>query len=169
LDGEETAPDNGPDAAETGTSGPKGTKGPFPEGGEAEGLERGARHLLPDVEPHLVNTEIGIQDLIPHLREIDHVALDLETTGLNPRRDRVRLLTLETGRGTWIIDCFGVDPRPLFPVLAEKQLIIHNALFDLSMLSEMGFELGEGGTVIDTMLISQMLRGLHPEEDEEDE
>jgi DNA polymerase III epsilon subunit-like protein len=50
-----------------------------------------------------------------------------------------------------------VDPRPLFEVLAQKRLVIHNALFDLGFLLEMGFELGEGGEVIDTMLMSQIL------------
>ena len=29
---------------------------------------------------------------------------------------------------------------------------MHNALFDLGFLSEMGFELGEDGRVLDTML-----------------
>jgi hypothetical protein len=31
------------------------------------------------------------------------------------------------------------------------------ALFDLGFLAEMGFELGEAGRVLDTMLISQVL------------
>ena len=102
------------------------------------------------------------------MADAGRVALDLETTGLDPRQDKVRLLTLATEQDTWIVDCFEVDPRPLFPILAEKKLIIHNALFDLGMLSEMGFELGENGEVIDTMLMSQLLEGQHPK-DKEDE
>ena len=42
-----------------------------------------------------------------------------------------------------------VDPHPLITILAEKKLLIHNALFDLSFLSQMGFEIGEG-KVVDT-------------------
>jgi ribonuclease D len=90
-------------------------------------------------------------------------------TGLDPRKDRVRLLSLATEKGTWIIDCFEVDPRALFPVLSEKELIIHNALFDLGMLSEMGFELGEAGRIFDTMVSSQLSEGSYPEDEEEDE
>jgi hypothetical protein len=36
-------------------------------------------------------------------------------------------------------------------------LIAHNALFELTFLIEMGFELGEAGRVLDTMLLSQVL------------
>ena len=50
-----------------------------------------------------------------------------------------------------------MNPRPLFGVLAKKTLVIHNALFDLGFLFEMGFELGDDGEVIDTMLMSQIL------------
>jgi ribonuclease D len=109
----------------------------------------------------LITTPDRLERLAASLAEARRVALDLETTGLDPSRDKVRLLTLATEQSSWIIDCFEVDPRPLFPVLAEKQLLIHNALFDLGMLSEMGFELGEGGKVIDTMLMSQLLAGQH--------
>jgi DNA polymerase III epsilon subunit-like protein len=57
-----------------------------------------------------------------------------------------------------------VDPRPLFPILAQKTLVIHNAPFDLGFLFEMGFELGEGGEVVDTMLMSQILEATDSEE-----
>src|SRR5262249_33469301 len=36
------------------------------------------------------------------------VALDLETTGLDPRRDRVRLLSLHTDAGAFLVDAFAV-------------------------------------------------------------
>src|SRR5262249_7592040 len=64
--------------------------------------------------------------------ESDFVGLDLETTGLNPRTDRARLLSLATARGLFVLDCFAVDPAPLFAVLAEKTLVGQNLLFDLS-------------------------------------
>jgi ribonuclease D len=115
----------------------------------------------------LITTPDRLERLAASLAEARRVALDLETTGLDPSRDKVRLLTLATEQSSWIIDCFEVDPRPLFPVLAEKQLLIHNALFDLGMLTEMGFELGEDGEVIDTMLMSQLSEGQYPKDKED--
>lgn len=87
------------------------------------------------------------------------VALDLETTGLDPREDRIRLMTVGTdtidgGRFTYIVDCFAVDPSSLFDLMAEKILIVHNAAFDLGFLVRLGFV---PGRVQDTMLMAQLL------------
>jgi DNA polymerase-1 len=84
------------------------------------------------------------------------VGLDAETTGLDPRKDRLRLLTLATERGLYLVDCFTADPRPLFEALAAVKVAAHNAVFDLSFLAALGFEPGE---VHDTMLLSQLLHG----------
>ena len=84
------------------------------------------------------------------------VGLRTETTGPDPRRDRVRLLSLATDTGTYVIDCFKVDPTPLFPVLAQKHLIIHKAFADLSFLRRLGFV---PGVVHDTSLLSRLLHG----------
>jgi len=162
----ETARKNGPEHAENGSSGPEGPLGPFSGGGSANGAERSALRCSLEVEKHLIDTEAELQTLLPELQEADRVALDLETTGLDPRQHQVRLLTLATECGTWLVDCFKVDPRPLFSILAEKKLLIHNTLFDLSFLREMGFEMSEGGEVIDTMLTSQLLEGENQEEEE---
>jgi DNA polymerase-1 len=87
------------------------------------------------------------------------VGLDLETTGLDPGRDRIRLLSLSTdtvgdGRFTYLVDAFRVDPAPLWEVLSDKELVIHNAAFDLAFLRAMGFT---ANTVHDTMLLSQLV------------
>jgi DNA polymerase-1 len=88
------------------------------------------------------------------------VALDLETTGLNPRSDRVRLISLacDTIDGetfTYLVDCFALDPTPLWEALAEKELVIHNAAFDLVFLARLGFT--PAAAVHDTMLLAQLL------------
>jgi hypothetical protein len=105
----------------------------------------------------LITSQEQLDSATTEIRQAQMLALDLETTGLSPRDDRVRLISLATAQDTWLIDCFEVDPRPLFEVLAKKTLVIHNAIFDLGFLFKMGFELGEGGEVIDTMLMSQIL------------
>jgi ribonuclease D len=98
-----------------------------------------------------------LQALAEKLQSAERVGLDLETTGLDPRDDQIRIISLTIPQGTWLIDCREVDPRPLFTVLADKELVAHNALFELSFLTEMGFELGKDGRVLDTMLMSQVL------------
>ena len=139
----------------------RGRIGPFLEGGTGEKEEQNARHPL-DTEPLLVESEAAVRVLLPELDRADRVALDLETTGLDPQLDRIRLLTVATERGVWLVDCFQVDPSPLFEVLAEKELVIHNGVFDLGFVAQLGFELGENGKVLDTMLASQLLQGCTP-------
>jgi DNA polymerase-1 len=87
------------------------------------------------------------------------VGLDLETTGLDPRADRVRLLclaldTIDGGTFTFLIDCAAVDPAPLWRALAGRELAVHNAAFDLAFLSRLGFV---PGAVHDTMLMARAL------------
>jgi hypothetical protein len=115
----------------------------------------------------LVKTQDRVEAVVAELQDSDIVAVDLETTGLNPRDGKVRLISLATAQDTWLIDCFAVNPRPLFGVLALKRLVIHNGLFDLGFLFEMGFGLGEGGEVIDTMLMSQIVEDKDSEESKE--
>jgi DNA polymerase-1 len=93
------------------------------------------------------------------------VALDLETTGLNPRADRPRLLSLgtdttDTGRFTYLVDCFAVDPSPLWEAIAGKELVSHNGVFDLSFLARLGFT--PSGPVHDTMLMARVLEAGGP-------
>lgn len=113
-------------------------------------------HLLYSL---LVNDLAGLEALATALDGTDRVALDVETTGLDPRTNRVRLLslgvnTIDGGTFAYLVDCFEVDPAPLWERLAEKELIIHNAAFDLRFLAQHGFV---GGKVRDTMLLAQML------------
>jgi DNA polymerase-1 len=94
------------------------------------------------------------------LNESKVVGLDLETTGLDPGKDRVRLLSLscetnDGGRFSYLIDCFSQDPAPLWDALAGLQLVIHHAAFDLAFLARLGFTLT--GRVHDTMLLAQLL------------
>lgn len=63
----------------------------------------------------LVADSEGLSALATKIREADLIALDLETTGLNPRTDRARLISISTSEGTWLVDCFAVDPSPSFP------------------------------------------------------
>jgi DNA polymerase-1 len=112
-----------------------------------------------DVEPKearrtLVTTQEQLSGVVADLEGADLVALDLETTGLDPSRYSIRLLSLATKDATYIVDCRSVDSTELFPILTERTLVAHNALFDLGFLASLGFEAGK---VADTMILSQLL------------
>ncbi|MDQ3495941.1 MAG: hypothetical protein M3514_00215, partial [Actinomycetota bacterium] len=105
----------------------------------------------------LVSTREDLNELIRGLREVDTVAVDLETVGLNPATLKVRIISVTTEEGTWLVDCFAVDPSPLLPALTGKTLIFHNAPFDLTILVLMGLDLGRVGEVIDTLVMSRLV------------
>jgi DNA polymerase-1 len=114
--------------------------------------EESARYLL-------VREGSGLATVRAALEETALVGLDLETTGLSPRTDRVRLLslaldTIDGGTFAYLIDCFATDPAPLWEALADKELVTHNAAFDLAFLARRGFIPGK---VNDTMLLAQVL------------
>jgi DNA polymerase-1 len=111
-----------------------------------------ARVLIADAaDLPLVATAIG---------ESSVVGLDTETTGLDPRTDRVRLLSVccdntDGGTCTYLIDCFAVtDLSPLWEPLSAAPVVGHHLAFDLQFLARLGFEPGE---CRDTMLMSQVL------------
>jgi DNA polymerase I-like protein with 3'-5' exonuclease and polymerase domains len=108
----------------------------------------------------LINDHAGLDTVTTALDNTSLVGLDLETTGLDPRTDRVRLLslalnTIDSGTFAYLVDGFAVDPSPLWETLAEKELVFHNAAFDLAFLARIGFT--PAGKVRDTMLLAQLL------------
>jgi DNA polymerase I-like protein with 3'-5' exonuclease and polymerase domains len=119
-----------------------------------EGSRGGHGGVPPWSRPTLVASE-DLPALVEEIRSSEVVGLDLETTGLNPRRDRVRLLSLATAGGTWLVDCFAIDSEPILGALKEKALVIHNAAFDLGFLGRLAYK--HEGEVVDTMLLSQLL------------
>ena len=110
--------------------------------------------MQPFSKAPLVTSEEGLQAIVPEVRKADVVALDLETTGLDPRRDRTRLLSLATESEAWIVDNFSVDIRPLLEILKDKTLLIHNAMHDLLFLRQLGYR--HYGRAVDTMTLSRM-------------
>jgi DNA polymerase-1 len=109
----------------------------------------------------LIRDADGVEALLAALAgEDEPVALDLETTGLDPRTDRVRLLslaipTIDGEPFAYMLDCFALDPAPVLQALADKDLVIHNGAFDLAFLGRLGFT--PSGRVRDTMLQAQLL------------
>lgn len=89
------------------------------------------------------------------LRAADMVALDIETTGLNPRHDQISVVALAVpGHDPVLFDILAEPIEQVFPLLEGKTLLVHNALFDLSFLMAKGFT---PHRVMDTMLLDQIL------------
>jgi len=89
------------------------------------------------------------------------LGLDSETTGLDPRSHRVRLVQLATPDGrVFIIDLFNVNPRvlgPLFDPTAGPILAGHNLRFDLGFLAAAGLPVPNGTRLFDSMIASYLL------------
>ena len=65
--------------------------------------------VLDDGTPYqLVNNPADMQTVLQALDESERVGLDTETTGLNPRTDRGRLVQLATDRGVFLLDAFAL-------------------------------------------------------------
>jgi DNA polymerase-1 len=103
-----------------------------------------------------ISNPADLPTVLQALDESERVGLDTETTGLIPHRDRVRLLQLATDRGVFLLDSFtlGDALSQLWEPLADKELIVHNAAFDLGFLWRMGFH---PAAVCDLMILSRLL------------
>ena len=88
------------------------------------------------------------------------VGLDIETTGLNPRADKIRLVQLATHRDVYVLDAFKTDVRilkPLFDSVDGPVITGHNLKFDLAFLRRAGIDAPRGARLFDTMLASKLL------------
>ena len=85
------------------------------------------------------------------------VGLDIETTGLDPILDKIRLVQIATPLNTYVIDMYHVPISVLNPVLTGGPIkVIHNAKFDAGFL----YVVSEGVMVepiFDTMITDQVL------------
>ncbi len=110
----------------------------------------GADDLAPDEAPSTVSCAVVelVPETVVEACDLDRVAdavsgarlvgLDVETTGLDPVRDRPRLLQLATPDGKiFVIDLFRTGGLgPVAPSLERARVVGHNLQFDLAFLSQ---------------------------------
>jgi ribonuclease D len=116
------------------------------------------RDAPPDLEALLIRDPAGLEDLAQDLGMLRAVALDTETTGLNWRTDRLRVvsLTIPGSSRVWVVDTQAVDPRLLASVLKGRIVVGHNLKFDLLVLRQAGVAVEPAGYV-DTFLAEKLL------------
>ena len=100
-----------------------------------------------------------IQDLnrIPeYFKNITEIGLDCETTGLDPKKDKVVMLQIGDLNNQFVIDTRGIKLDFLKPLLEDntKTFIGQNIKFDYNMLKQFGILLPK---VYDTMVTDQVL------------
>lgn len=114
---------------------------------------------LPEVPLTMVTHPDQVGPMLEALAAAPVVGMDLETTGLSPRQDRARLVSLATGASAWVVDLATVPAAAVVPHLEDLHLVTHNGKFDLGFLMASGFQ---PGRVADTMLLSQLLHAGQP-------
>jgi DNA polymerase-1 len=108
----------------------------------------------------LVTSKDELNEYLPAVKQAKVLAADIETTGLNPHTDRVRLIQLAVeGIPVLVIDCFTflTDGLDLLRDVLEGSgvKIFQNAKFDLQFFLSLGIH---PAPVFDTMLAGQLLR-----------
>lgn len=58
---------------------------------------------------HYITEFAWVAKIAQEIREAETVALDLETTSLDPRMGRIRLLSLNTGKGVYVLDLWALE------------------------------------------------------------
>ncbi|MFO7611050.1 MAG: DNA polymerase, partial [Clostridia bacterium] len=89
------------------------------------------------------------------------IAVDTETTGLDPNSDSLRLIQIAVfGKPVFVLDmllCDDADRNAVAEILMAPSIkIFQNAKFDIQFLYASGFE--TGGRIFDTMLAAQLLK-----------
>jgi DNA polymerase I len=113
------------------------------------------------VELLLIN---NINDILPYERELlsaSVIAIDTETTGLDPHKDKIRLIQLAAeALPVFVIDCRAFLPEglPMLKkiILSKSVKVFQNAKFDMQFL--MALEISPPAAIFDTMLAALLLR-----------
>ncbi len=104
----------------------------------------------------LITNTSDVEKIISEIDSMPIIAVDTETEGLDPYKDKVLLLQIGNLEKQFIIDCRKASPEPLRGILeGQKPKVLQNAKFDYKMIKH-AFNI-EMENMIDTMLIEQVL------------
>lgn len=112
-------------------------------------------------ELEVIRDAQGIADFLATVSSAPFLALDTETSGLDPHTDTVLLIQFGTADRQCLVDAQAVDAAAIRPIFrSDRPVVMHNASFDLKMLwSCYGPELDlEHARVADTQSAEKLLR-----------
>ena len=75
-----------------------------------------------------------VEESIEYLSKLDIIGFDTETMGMDPHTKALLSMQLGDEERQYVVDCKTVDPKLYKKLLEEKELIMHNAKFDLRFL-----------------------------------
>lgn len=75
-----------------------------------------------------------VEESLEYLKNLDIIGFDTETRGMDPYTKDLLSMQLGDQDKQFVIDCLTVNPRLYKEVLESKELIMHNAKFDLRFL-----------------------------------
>lgn len=104
----------------------------------------------------MIATASQLSELLPHLEKVARVAIDTEADSLHSYREKLCLLQISVSDRDFIVDPLaGLDLWPLTNALAEKEIILHGADYDLRLLRRnLNFGPRE---IFDTALAARMI------------
>ena len=84
---------------------------------------------------NLIATVAGVSELAAQVEPADRVAIDTEADSLHCYREKLCLIQISSGECDYIVDPLAnVDLEPLRHALAEKEIVLHGADYDLRLL-----------------------------------
>ena len=132
----------------------------FPEEMTSQAGQAAPSEALPVCETPaytLVTEPAQLERVLPALHAAPVLSCDTETTGLDFRKDSLRLVQIATPDHAYLFDVRRISIKALSPLFsASRRWLFHNAKFDLKFLVSAGCPWPD--TVFDTMLASQVLK-----------
>jgi DNA polymerase I-like protein with 3'-5' exonuclease and polymerase domains len=111
--------------------------------------------------PALIRDAHELSAFLERLQNAPFIALDTETSGLDPHKDKVLLLQLGTATEQAVVDAEAISAEAVAQVFRpDRTIVLHNASFDLKMIRKRFGDLVDlfHAKVMDTLLVELILR-----------
>jgi len=104
----------------------------------------------------MIETASQLEEFLPKMRSFDRIAVDTEADSLHSYFEKLCLLQMSFGGEDYLIDTLaGFDLAPLANALAEKEIVLQGADFDLRLMRR-SFDFA-ASRVFDTVIAARLL------------